>query len=140
MARLTPQESREKWTRRMKGAGEDIKRGVERVREAPGMKAAAKKEKMRQGILDAIDSGKGAARVSAVSVDEWRNQMLNKGLARISAGVDGAADKQDAFYAQLFEHQDRIGQTVAKMDDLTFEARLERMTAYARGMREFRRR
>lgn len=140
MARLTPQEARDKWTRRMKGATEDIKRGVDRVREAPGVKAAAKKEKMRQGILDAIDSGKWASRVASVTVDEWRAQMLNKGLARISAGVDGAADKQDAFFAQLFEHQDRVVSNVSKMDDLTFEARLERMTAMARGMREFRRR
>lgn len=140
MARLTPQEAREKYTRRMKGATEDIKRGVERVREAPGAKAAAKQEKMRQGILDAIDSGKWKQRVSAVTVDEWRNHMLNKGLNRISAGVDAAADKLDTFYGQLFEHQDRVGATVDKMDDLTFEARLERMVAYSRGMREFKRR
>ena len=83
MAKLTPREAQEKHARRLKGATEDIRRGVQKVTEAPGVKAAAKEEKMRANLLAALDSGKWKNRVAAVPLEEWKDKMLNKGVGRI---------------------------------------------------------
>ena len=40
MAKVTPQEFAEKWARRTQGATQDYIRGIDRVTEAPGVKAA----------------------------------------------------------------------------------------------------
>ncbi len=85
MAKLTPMQAREKHARRLKGATEDIRIGVNRVTEAPGEKAAAKVDKMRANLLAAIDSGKWSAGVKRVGLEEWKAKMTEKGIPRIAA-------------------------------------------------------
>jgi len=139
MSKLTPQEAAEKWGRRLKGATQDITLGVQRVKEAPGAKAAAKSDKMLQNVQEAVQSGKWADRVGAVTLEEWRAKMLNKGVGRISAGVDAAASKQGEFFGQLFDHQERLTSEINRMPDLTLEDSINRMTTFTRGMAKFRR-
>lgn len=139
MPKLTPQEAREKHARRLKGATADIAAGVERVTEAPGKQAAAKQEKMRANLIESIDSGKWASRVASVSVEEWRDQMKTKGIPRIAAGVDGAADKIEDFFGQLFPFQEGLQRKVDDMPDLTLEDNINRMTTFVRGMSGFKR-
>lgn len=140
MPKLTPQEAAEKWGRRLKGSTEDIRRGVQRVREAPGVRAAAKVEKMRERLVAKIDDGTWEERVSAVPLDEWKGKMLDKGIGRISAGVDAANGKQVEFFGQLFEHQERLQQQLEGMPDLSLEDNINRVTTFLRGMADFRRR
>ena len=139
MAKLTPREAQEKHARRLKGATEDIRRGVQKVTEAPGVKAAAKEEKMRANLLAALDSGKWKSRVAAVPLEEWKDKMLNKGVGRIAAGVDEAAGDIENFFGELFEHQDGLSRQLENMPDLTLEDNINRMTQYVRGMAEFKR-
>jgi len=139
MAKLTPREAQEKHARRLKGATEDIRRGVQKVTEAPGVKAAAKEEKMRANLLAALDSGKWKNRVAAVPLEEWKDKMLNKGVGRIAAGVDEAAGDIENFFGELFEHQDGLARSLENMPDLTLEDNINRMTQYVRGMAEFKR-
>jgi len=138
MPKLTPEEAREKHARRLKAATEDIRRGVMRVSEAPGVKAAQKVDKMRARLLEKIDDGTWARRVASVSLEEWRKLMTEKGIGRIAAGIDGAAEKMEDFFSQLFEYQDRLQQKIKDMPDLTFEDNVNRMVTWVRGMKEFR--
>jgi len=140
MPKLSPQEARDKWSRRMKAAGTDVVSGVNRVKEAPGAKAAAKADKMRTRLMDALDSGKWKERVASVPLEEWRKKMLDKGVGRISAGVDGAAPKMDNFFTQLFDHQERLQGQIANLPDVTIEDSLNRVTTWIRGMSTFKRR
>jgi len=137
MPKLTPEEAREKHARRLKAATEDIRRGVMRVSEAPGVKAAQKVDKMRARLLEKIDDGTWARRVASVSLEEWRKLMTEKGIGRIAAGIDGAAEKMEDFFSQLFEYQDRLQQKIKDMPDLTFEDNVNRMVTWVRGMKEF---
>ncbi len=138
MARLSPQEAAEKWGRRLKGSTQDISQGVQRVKEAPGVKAAAKQEKMLQNVTEAVSSGKWADRVAGVTLEDWRSKMLNKGVGRIAAGVDAATSKQGEFFGQLFDHQERLKSQIDRMPDLTIEDSINRMTTFIRGMAQFR--
>jgi len=136
--RVTPEEFQEKHARRVKAALDDMRRGVQRVTEAPGKKAAAKKEKMRTKILEAIDSGKWEERVASVTLEEWQRAMVEKGVARVPQGIDGAADKIRAFAEQLLAHQERVLAEIEQMPDLTLEDSIARATHWIRKMSEFK--
>ena len=139
MPKLTPQEAQIKYAKNLKNASADIAAGVKRVTVAPGQAAAAKAPKMRQNLMEAIDSGKWAKRVASVSLQDWQAQMLNKGVSRIAAGVDGAAQKSVDFFSQLFPFQEQLQSKISTMPDLTLEDNLNRMTTFVRGMSGFKR-
>lgn len=137
MAKLTPSEAREKHARRLKGALDDMRKGVESVTVAPGKKAAAAQAKMRASIVESIDSGKWARKVGAVSLEDWKKAMTEKGLNRVASGIDGAAEKVEAFFAELFPYQDSLQRELENMPDLTLEDSIQRMTKWVRGMAKF---
>ena len=137
MGKMTPAEIQEKWSRNTKNAGEEMRRGIARVTEAPGVKAAEKVEKMRAGINAALDDGTWADRVSSVSLAEWKDKMTKKGVGRVSAGVDAASGKVTDFHNQLSDHQDRLSGQIEAMPDITLDDGIERMVAQVRGMSEF---
>jgi hypothetical protein len=124
----------EKWGRRMKNSRTDIERGVDRVTQAPGQRAAAAENKMRIGIMEALDSGKWKARVAAVPLEEWKDKTKNKGLARLDSGVDGAMRKVEDIAGPLLNAISSVKDEVDRMPDETFDQRIARMTAFARGM------
>lgn len=140
MGKLTPEEFVEKHARRLKGATEDMRKGVEKVTVAPTQKAAAKQDKMRARILASIDNGKWAAGLKRVSLEEWKSKMIDKGVGRVAEGIDAAHDKVLAFASELIPFQDSLKGTVAKMPDTTLEDNINRMTTFIRGMSKFKRR
>ena len=134
---ITPEQFVEKHGRRLKGALEDMRRGVEAVDVSPGKKAADKEAKMRAGIMRALDDGTWKRRVGALTLDEWKRSMLDKGLGRVAAGIDGASTKVSAFATQLLAAESALQTEIAKMPDLTLEDSIGRMTAWIRGMAKF---
>jgi len=139
MSKLTPAEFQEKHARRLKGAIDDMRKGIEGVSQSPPGKAALKVDKMRTNILASIDSGKWAAGLNRVSLEEWKDKMINKGLNRVAGGIDGAAAKTTAFAAELLPHIDRGIETIKKLPDTTLEDNIGRMTTFVRHMAKFKR-
>lgn len=138
MAKLTAKEVQEKHGRRLKGAIDDMRQGIARVTVSPTALAAAKQDKMKSKLNAAIDSGKWAAGLKAVSLDEWKDKITTKGLPRVAAGIDGAAAKVEKFYDQLLPHIDKTVADVKKMPDLTLEDSINRVGTFIRGMAKFR--
>lgn len=139
MSKLTPEEAQEKHARRLKGSIEDMRKGIEKVTEAPTLKAAAKKEKMKQNLVASIDSGKWEAGLKRVSLDDWKTAMVDKGLNRVSQGIEGAKDKVIAFYSEFLPHLDKIQEELKKMPDLTLEDSISRVTHQIRRASQFKR-
>ncbi len=139
MAKLTPQEFQEKHNRRLKAASEDMRLGVERVTEAPTLKAAKSVQKMRVNILKAIDDGKWEAGLKRVTLDDWKSKMINKGVGRVAAGIDEAAPKVIAFAEKLLPHIDAGKAAIEKLPDVTLEDSIARMTTFTRHMAKFKR-
>jgi hypothetical protein len=138
MAKLTPQQAQAKQAARLKAAIPDMKAGVLNVQVAPGQQAAAKADKMLTNLTDAVQSGRWAKRVGAVSLQDWQNAMVNKGTARVAAGIDAAADKTTAFFTQLFPFQDALVAKVKQMPDMTIEDSVQRAATMIRGMANFK--
>lgn len=137
--RVTAEEFQEKHQRRTSAALDDMRAGVERVTEAPGALAAAKEKKMRQNLLAAIDSGKWRRRVGGVSLDSWKADMLDKGVGRVTGGLERAKDKTIEFAGKLIAHQNGILAKLDTMPDLTLEDSIARMTLQVREMVKFKR-
>lgn len=134
MAKVTAQEYVEDWSRNLKGATERIKRGINRVTEAPGAKAAAQKELLKMKLIEAIDSGKWSERVAGVTLDEWKDKILSKGVNRIAAGVDAAKSKQVAMAGNLLAAVDSAVAEANRTPRGTLEDNINRMTTYVRAM------
>jgi len=132
--KVTTDEFVEKWKRRMKGATEDIRRGVEKVTEAPSKKAVEKQEKMLKNLIEAIQSGRWAGELEKYGLDDWKRDIVRKGIPRISAGVDEATDKMAEFADWLGKRLDEIKRKVDAMPDETLEDNINRMVTQIREM------
>ena len=139
MAKLTAQEFQQKHARRLKAAVEDVRTGIDRVTENPCDKAAAKQDKMLANLTSAVSSGKWAAGLKRVTLEEWKRKARDIGVNRIAAGIDGAADKVVAFAEQLLPHIDREQAKIKAMPDVTLDDNINRMTTFIRGMANFKR-
>ena len=136
MARVNAQEYADKWGRRLKASTQDIQRGVDKVTEAPGAKAAASQQLMLQKITEAIQSGKWARRVSSVSLEDWKRLMKDKGIGRISAGVDAAMPKQVQTAERLLAAVDSAVNKTNQIPRGSLEDNINRMTTFVRAMAE----
>jgi len=139
MAKLTASEFQEKHARRLKGAVEDVRRGIDRVTENPCEKAAAKQDKMLSNLTAAVQSGKWAQGLKRVSLDTWKRKARDIGVNRIAAGIDGAKDKVIEFAEVLLPHIDRGQEKIKAMPDITLDDNINRMTSFIRHMSELKR-
>jgi hypothetical protein len=136
--KMTPEQYAEKQSRRLKANLEDVRAGVEAVSEAPGKKAAAKVQKWAAKLAEKATQDKWARNTAAVSLEDWKKDMLEKGVDRIPAGIDRAHDKVVAFAGKLFAHQEAGLSDLEKMPDLTLEDSIARATQWIRHMSKFR--
>lgn len=139
MAKLTASEFQEKHARRLKASVEDVRKGIDRVTESPTEKAAAKQDKMLTNLTAAVNSGKWAAGLKRVSLEQWKKQTKDVGVNRIAAGIDAAKDKVVAFAEDLLPHIDRGLSKISALPDTTLDDNINRMTTFVRHMAEMKR-
>jgi hypothetical protein len=139
MAKLTAAEFQDKHARRLKAAVEDVRKGIDRVTESPTAKAASKQDKMLTNLTASVTSGKWAAGLKRVSLEDWKRNARDIGVNRIAAGIDGAKDKVVAFAEELLPHIDRQMEKIKTMPDVTLDDNINRMTTFIRGMATFKR-
>lgn len=138
-ARVTPGEAAEKWARKLGAAGEDVRRGIERVSEAPGVAAGRQQAKMLAKTTEAITNGKWKRNTEAVSLTDWRKAAIEKGVPRIAQGATAAEPKMAAFMGELLPFIDTQVAGIANMPSTSLDDNIARMTKFVRGMAAFRR-
>lgn len=139
MAKVTAQEFAEKWSRRLTASSPDIQRGINRVDQAPTEKAAAKKDKMLANLTASVQGGKWESGLRRVTLADWKKAATEKGIPRISAGVQGATPKVTEFAQQLLSFEDGLQAQVNSLPDLTIEDSVNRASTWIRGMYKFKR-
>lgn len=139
MAKLTAQQFQEKHARRLTAAIPDVSAGIDRVTESPTTKAAASKDKMLANLTASVQSGKWAAGLNRVTLEEWKNKAKNVGVNRIAAGITAAAPKVIAFAEKLLPYIDSQQAKIKSMPSVTLEDNIARMTTFIRGMSQFTR-
>lgn len=111
--------------------------GVMDVKEAPGQRAARKKEKYRANVTASVD--KWAENTAAVTLGEWQDSVSTKGAARFAPGVEAAQPKIQAFHEQFQPFVATLKKALDDMPDATPDQREQKMLANVRGMRKFKR-
>jgi hypothetical protein len=134
VARVSAQEYADKWGRRLKQASEDVRKGIERVKEAPGKAAAAAKDLMLSKVTAAVNDGTWARQVAGVTLEDWKKSATEKGVARIAQGVDSALPKQPMMAEKLLAAVDASVAEANATPRGDLEANITRMTTFVRGM------
>lgn len=112
---LNVQQIVQKWQNNLARSGEAVKAGVQNVTVAPGQKAAAAANKYAQNTQEAVNSGKFQRRVSAVSLTDWQNAMIQKGIPRLNTGAAAGAAKMAKYLTVAAPVYEDIRQTTANM-------------------------
>jgi hypothetical protein len=93
-----------RWASRLGGSMESIRSGVQAVTVAPTERAARQQDAYLAGIQRAVTDGKYAAGLRRVTLADWQNAMLNKGLSRIGSGATAAIPKVESFMQEFLPH------------------------------------
>jgi hypothetical protein len=92
-----------KWSTRLSASGADIQAGVQAVKTAPGQAAAAQVAVWLANLQASQD--KWARNVSAVTLQQWQQAMINKGIPRIATGAQAAIPKVTQFMTQWLPYE-----------------------------------
>jgi len=121
---------------RTANAVDEVRKGVEAVTESPTEKAAQNLDKAGANYMKAIQSGKTARNLRAVSVGEWKSKTLAK-VDRIPSGIAAAEGKLTQFHTQRAKHQETIDSKLGNMPKRTLSDSISRMTAQVTEMAKF---
>lgn len=140
MAQKDPKAIAEKFVRRTQAATQDMTNGVNAVTINPAQQAIAKEAKLLQNVTQAIQSGKWRRGMQTVTLESWKQAMIQKGAPRVSAGVQAAQGKMEQFYGELLPYQEQLQTKLSTMPDLTLEDSINKAVTWMRGMSNFKRR
>ena len=115
-----------KWSKNLAGSTDSIRAGVQAVTQAPTAKAASRLDAYQAGVAQAVASGKMARRLNAVTLGDWQQAMLNKGVSRVAAGATAAQPKMAAFMAKWLPYQDQLKQKLASMPRGDLQTNIQR--------------
>lgn len=118
-----------RWASGMNNSLQKIKDGVNRVTVAPGQLAAAAAQKAAANYADAINSGRWAAAVGSVPLEQWKQAMNTTGAQRIASGVAKGQPKYQAFANSFYPVITAAGQSARQMPNNSIEDGLNRVRA-----------
>jgi hypothetical protein len=126
-----------KWAQKTSAAAQDYVDGVTATDKDPTALAINAIPRMRQRVLEAIDSGKVAAGLRRVGKQGWIAAVQAKGAANFASGVSAAQDKVATSFAPLLAFEANLQRQVQGMPANTDAEREARMLAWVRGMRNY---
>lgn len=139
MAQKNPADVAKKWAANLTGATQSIKDGVNAVTTAPTALAASRADAFVQGVSQAVASGKWQAGLNRVTLQDWQQAMIQKGLARVGPGATQAQGKFANFMNQLLPFQQSLLQQLAQTPRGDLNTNIQRMVFWATHMSQFRR-
>jgi hypothetical protein len=136
---VNPNDVANKWSRRLSQSTDDIKKGVEGVTVAPSERAVSKKDKFVAELMRAIQEGKWETALRAYGLEEWKKDMINKGISRIASGAENAKSDFAEFMAQFLPYAEEVKKRADSMPDMTLEDRINKAIFVMRELAKFRR-
>lgn len=134
MAKAMPSASdvAQRWQTGFANAGPRWTAGVNAVDVAPGIAAAAAKDRYLAGVTQNVD--KFAANVSRVTLAEWKNLATTKGQARLASGAQAGLPKYQAKIGPVLAAIGQIRDGLPPRGDIM--TNLQRMQQMALGLHD----
>lgn len=129
----------QRWVQRLGGATDKIRQGVQGVTTSPTQQAAAAVATWQARVADPATAQKFQRSLSRVSLADWQNAMLNKGIPRIATGAANAQPKFQNFLQQFLPFVEQVAAGVRQMPKATLDDRINRAVAQIRGTAAFKR-
>ena len=133
MTALTADQIAQKWANNLGAATTSIQAGVNAVTVAPGQAAARQKAVWVANVNAAQD--KWAARVAAVPLPVWQQDMITKGIPRIATGATAAQPKFSMFMGKLLPYINSAKAQLPPRGNL--QQNIARMTQFVNSMAQF---
>lgn len=133
---LSPSQIADRWASQLGAASSKIQAGVQAVTVSPTQKAASAVDRQVQGVINAAQSGKTQRALQAVTLPQWQQAFINKGLPRIASGATAAKPKMQAFMTQFMPFLSNAVQSLPARGDL--EANIARQNALTRAIAGFK--
>lgn len=134
MTKVTASQWLNSWGNGLNASGPAIQAGVNAVKTAPGIAAAAQQNLMLANITAAITSGRWAAAVSAVTLPQWQQAMISKGIPHIPQGVSAAQQNKVAQITKFLGNVDTAVNAIASMPKGGLQNNINRAVAYMNAM------
>lgn len=135
---MSPDQISQKWNTRMKQSVTDIQNGINAITENPAEKAIAAKDKMLQGVTQAVQDGRWEAGLRKVTLADWKAKTAAKVGERLAGGVDGAMPKRREFDTWMVTTMNNILPTINAMPKMTIQDSINKATAMITAMHENR--
>ena len=134
MAGMTPDQIAAHWAQQLAGSTAKIQAGVNAVTTAPGQAAARQKAVYLQNLTASVD--KWASNVSAVSLNQWQQDFISKGIPRIATGATAAQPKFAVFMGKLLPYIQSGKASLPARGNL--QQNIARMTQWVNYMAQFK--
>lgn len=125
----------DKWKNNTAGSSQAYSNGVKAVQQAPGQKAAQKKQAYVNGVISSAD--KWAQNVGAVTLSQWQGLCLSKGAANLVTGVNAAVNKTTQFWQKFQPVLSAAMAQVNAMPTDTYQQRQAKSTAMQDALHQF---
>lgn len=134
-ARKNAQQVAQKWSQNLTASTQSITNGVNAVTVSPTQLAAQNVQGYLNGVNAAVTSGKWQRNLQKVTVQDWKNSMLQKGIPHIQTGATQAQAKVAQVMGPLlqfiYDTRDSINQSHPRG---SLAANLARANAFATAM------
>ena len=136
--RLDPQSVLKKWQDNTSNATESMKAGVNAVTVNPAQQAVASSDLWQKNVSSQEAKDKFQAGLSGVSLNDWKQAMLNKGATNMANGVRAAGAKMQKFLTAFLPIAQASADQIAAMPKGTEADSINRMVQNMRNMKSFR--
>lgn len=127
-----------KWSQNLQNAQAQMVAGVQAVTQAPTQLAAKQQAVMLARLQAAVNSGKWAAALNKVSLGDWQQSMISKGIPRVAQGAVDAEPKMETFMQKLLPYTANVSAQIKNMPNTTAADRKARMLANFDLMSQFK--
>lgn len=128
-----------RWASRLAGSTDKMRQGVQAVTVAPSQQAAAAASTWQARVSSPEALAKFQSSLQRVSLQDWQNAMINKGIARVATGAANATSKMQSFLTQFLPFVNNVAAQVRQMPNATLEDRINRAVTQMRNTASFKR-
>lgn len=128
-----------KWAGNLSAATQAIQQGVQAVTTSPTQSAAAQSNAYLAGVQRAVSTGKWQAGLQRVTLQDWQQAMIQKGIPRIGSGATQAVPKFTAFMQQFLPYVQQGLQQLASQPRGTLDQNIQRAVFMMNWNAQFRR-